>query len=100
MSGEKRTGTREALNVPESWEGVMESSHDIRLFSHGRGNPDTEASWTLNEGGNRNRKMKQVGEPTKRRETEDSQGVRSAHSTQRAGEPFHGGKGLTGIRSQ
>ena len=29
------------------------------------------------------------------RRTEDELGVRSAHSTRRAGEPFTGGKGLT-----
>ena len=36
---------------------------------------------------------RQVGKPTKRRGAEDWLGVRSAHSTQRTGEPFTRGRG-------
>jgi len=63
-------GTWETLSVPAALEDVTEATHEIRIFSHGRGNPETEASRTLNGSGRHSRKMKQVGEPTKRRDAD------------------------------
>jgi len=77
------SGTWETLIVPESLEDELEARQEIRILSHKRGNPETEASRTLKRSGKLMRKTKQVGEPTKRREADGSQGVRSSHSTQR-----------------
>lgn len=61
------------------------SRQEIRMLSHERGNPETEVGRTLNvdertlaEGGSG-----RLTHPKRRREAEDCQGVRSAHSTLR-----------------
>ena len=61
------------------------STQEIRILSHRRGNPETEVGRTLNED---ERTQTEGGpgrqtRPKRRREADDCQGVRSAHSTLR-----------------
>src|SRR5262245_20653096 len=51
MHAEKASGTWETLWVPPLKTKLRnEFSHGIRILSHERGNPDTEADRSLNEG--------------------------------------------------
>ena len=56
-----------------------------RMVCHERGNPETEVGRTLNvdEQTHMNDGSGRLSRPKRRREAEDSQGVRSAHSTLR-----------------
>ncbi len=85
--------TWEALAFPESLEDARDAVVGDTDMEPQTGKPRNGSRPDSTRSGSRVRKVKQVSEPTERREAEDRQGVRSAHSTQRAGKLSTRGRG-------